>query len=113
MNTIFSIKSMQTTESGAQFSVEIDGSHRVFDGHFPNNPVLPGVVSLLMVRRCAEKMLGYESYFGSVKEIKYLQPIIPNGRPLTINLTCADKTVSGEIASADGELLMKMKGTLN
>lgn len=112
MNNLFTILSKNVTETGAIFSVMIDGNHRVFEGHFPGNPVLPGVMSMLIVRKCAEDMLGIKSHFAAIKDIKYLQTIIPDGRPLTVNVACADKVVTADIASADGTALMKMKGTL-
>ena len=112
MQDFFTIRDKALTENGASFQVEINQQHHVFDGHFPGNPVLPGVVSMLMVRRCAENLLGIQSYFNNVKDIKYLQTIIPDGRPLTVNVACADKVVTAEIISADGVAMMKMKGTL-
>ncbi len=113
MNNLFTIKSkIEEANGAATFTVAIDGTHRVFDGHFPGNPVLPGVMSMLIVRRCAENILGIKSYFAAVKDIKYLQPIIPDGRDVTVHVSCADKVVTADIASADGTALMKMKGTL-
>lgn len=112
MQDFFTIRDKSANENGATYTVDINKEHRVFEGHFPGNPVLPGVISMLMVRRCAEEMLGIESHFCNIKDIKYLQPIIPDGRPLTVNVSCAEKTVTADIASADGEGLMKMKGTL-
>lgn len=112
MENIFRITNKALTENGASYTIEIDPKHKVFEGHFPGNPVLPGVVSLLMVRRCAEEMLGLKSHFASIKDIKYLQAIIPDGTPLTVNISCAEKTVTGEILSTESVCLMKMKGTL-
>ena len=113
MNSLFAIKSQSANApTDATFVVSINGEHRVFNGHFPGNPVLPGVMSMLIVRRCAEQILGIKSYFASVKEIKYLQPIIPNGTDISVHISCADKVVSAHIDDAEGNALMKMKGTL-
>lgn len=112
MDKLFTISAKTPTENGATFTVMLDAKHRVFDGHFPGNPVLPGVMSMLIVRKCAENILGIKTYFGAVKEIKYLQTIIPDGTPLTVNVSCADKVVTADIASSEGVALMKMKGTL-
>lgn len=112
MNTLFTIASKSVTENGATFTVMLDANHRVFDGHFPGNPVLPGVMSMLIVRKCAEDILGIKTHFGAVKEIKYLQTIIPDGNSLTVNVACAEKVVTADISSSEGVALMKMKGTL-
>ncbi len=112
MNNLFTIKSQATTDTDSTFTISINGNHRVFGGHFPGNPVLPGVMSMLIVRKCAEQILGIKSYFAAVKEIKYLQPIIPNGTDISVHVSCDDKVVSAHIDDAEGNALMKMKGTL-
>lgn len=113
MNNLFTIKSTTQEPNGsATFVVTINAGHRVFEGHFPGNPVLPGVMSMLIVRKCAEQMLGIKSYFATIKDIKYLQPIIPNGDDVEVHVSCAEKVVTADMTTTDGTALMKMKGTL-
>ena len=67
------------------FEVRLNPGHVIFRGHFPGNPVLPGVCSLMIVRECASRMAGLPLVYAAVKESKFLAAITP-GACLTIGL---------------------------
>lgn len=47
-----------------------------FSGHFPDNPILPGVVQLMMGAFTAS--MGKETNTQSVKRAKFTRPVKPN-----------------------------------
>ena len=49
----------------------INGTNPVFLGHFPGKPVLPGVCSLFLVRRCMELFLGLELRYHEIDFCKF------------------------------------------
>ncbi len=112
MNEFFEITNRSDDGGQHEFRVLINGSHRVFEGHFPGNPIVPGVMTMMMVRRCAEEILGRETHFASVSQCKYSKMIVPDGKEIAIKFSLNDLTLSAEVASLDGEQLMKIKGTL-
>lgn len=59
------------------FEAEFYPEHAVFKGHFPGNPVMPGVCTLHLVRACVAKVLGYPVVFSSIKSCKFLSAVIP------------------------------------
>lgn len=48
-----------------------------FDGHFPEEPVLPGVVQILWVQRLAFRHMGVGTRFERMDRIKFMSLIRP------------------------------------
>lgn len=53
------------------------GEAPVFAGHFPGNPLLPGVFQLEMTRVAAETLLGATLAIREVVKAKFTSPIVP------------------------------------
>ena len=70
-------------EGPCTFSVP--GEFSGYRGHFPGNPILPGIVQLSFVRRLAERRLGRSLRLAGVKRVKYLRLITPD-LPVTLTL---------------------------
>lgn len=77
LNSIFNLKEISSTEDTHIVFVELNESHEVFKGHFPNQPVLPGVVQLQLVKMSLEQILGRNITTNVIKSVKYLQVIDP------------------------------------
>ena len=71
-------------EGPCTFSVP--GTFSGYRGHFPGNPILPGIVQLSFIRRLAERRLGRALRLAGVRRIKYLRTITPD-MPVTLTLT--------------------------
>jgi len=56
-----------------------------FPGHFPDNPVLPGVVQLLWVEHFAERYLGTPRGARRMEMIKFKKLVLP-GTEITLAL---------------------------
>lgn len=56
-----------------------------FEGHFENNPILPGVVQVYWAEKLGRQLLPVEGRFKGLEAIKFLQVIAPNDR-VTISL---------------------------
>ena len=50
----------------------------IFKGHFPDNPILPGVAQLEAVKYVIEQTLGCKCALQEAANIKFFQPILPN-----------------------------------
>ena len=68
----------------AQFEVTLLEDHPVYQGHFPGEPVSPGVCSLQMVKECAQILAGKEFFIGYVKQYKLLSVMTPQKNPKII-----------------------------
>ena len=54
----FYIRSLQAEGISVVALLEINPLHKIFKGHFPGQPVVPGVCMLQMGREILEKALG-------------------------------------------------------
>ena len=64
----------------AEFHWTVPADHPAFAGHFPGNPIVPGVVLLDQAILFAEKMLGRSGQSGlnwQVGNAKFFSPVKP------------------------------------
>lgn len=72
----------QSTETGsAQFRILIDAEHSIFTGHFPDNPVTPGVVQMEIIKELAGIAVGKTLELVSMGNCKFLAILNPNTDP--------------------------------
>ena len=79
-------------EGACTFSVP--GAFSGYRGHFPGNPILPGIVQLSFIRRLAERRLGRPLRLAGVRRIKYLRLITPD-MPVTLSLELVPDETEG------------------
>lgn len=96
--------------------VILNPDHPIFGGHFPGNPVVPGVCQLQMIRELIEKAVEYPVKLRESDNIKFLRMIDPGLNPvLTITLTINRSDDRMLVATAtighDTSLFLKFKGT--
>lgn len=61
-----------------------------FSGHFPDEPILPGVFQIEMVRVTLEKMLNETLRIHSVKSAKFMKKVTPSEK-LSVAVNRFDK----------------------
>lgn len=62
--------------------VWVPAESRWFDGHFPGNPVLPGIAQLAMVGELIQAALGRSARVLEVSRVRFKQMILPDDRLL-------------------------------
>ena len=68
--------------------LELNAIHRIFEGHFPGQPVVPGACMLQMVKEVTEIILNKKVQLTKADNLKFLQLINPNEhRILQMDLT--------------------------
>jgi len=65
-------------ESMITKQIMISPDHPSLAGHFPGNPVVPGVVILEYVRQCIEEWKHSSIKASSLKSVKFLSPVMMN-----------------------------------
>jgi 3-hydroxyacyl-[acyl-carrier-protein] dehydratase len=58
-------------------SLTIDPSHHIFSGHFPGQPVLPGVCMIQMVKEILSHHLNMTLFLTEASNIKFLAILDP------------------------------------
>ena len=82
MKTKPTIISTTTNEEGVDLLLRVDADLHYFSGHFPNNPILPGVVQLDWAVFYAKKHLSTSEHFDGMEVTKFQVPILPNNEIL-------------------------------
>ena len=78
----------------------IPAEHPAYAGHFPGQPILPGVVLLDAALYALAKVWGNPAASGQIKSAKFLSPVLP-GEALILHY----------IASAEGEFRFELRST--
>jgi 3-hydroxymyristoyl/3-hydroxydecanoyl-(acyl carrier protein) dehydratase len=66
-------------EDGSGFILAIDAELPAFQGHFPGDPVVPGVVLVDWAIRLGQEAFGSQGTFAGLDQIKFLEPVRPGG----------------------------------
>ena len=87
--------------SSAEFIWQVPANHPAFAGHFPGNPIVPGVVLLDQAILFAEKFLAIPALNWQVGNAKFLSPVLP-GEVLTYVLNQKPSGAVSFVALAAG-----------
>lgn len=116
LDSYFKILAHTLSEDTHVFEVEMLASHPVYEGHFPGNPVSPGVCNMQMIKECAEQVIGHAADLVEVKQYRLTGVIAPQLTPrLTIALTLAAEADAMRLTArvSHGETVyIDFKGTL-
>lgn len=82
LDTFFKILSTSKEEEKTIVKVELDKGHKIYEGHFPGNPVVPGVCLIQMIKEVIEVQQQQKLRLITADEIKFLNIV----NPLTANL---------------------------
>lgn len=58
-------------------TIELNGGHKIFKGHFPGNPVVPGVCMIQIVKEILSKLLKKNLHLSEGSNIKFISVIKP------------------------------------
>ena len=73
----FSIKQFCKTATGMDYIIELNPEHVIYQAHFPNNPITPGVCIIQIVKELTKEMLQCELFLKKVHNVKFLNTINP------------------------------------
>ncbi len=57
--------------------IELNKNHDVFKGHFPGNPVTPGVCMMQIIKELAQEIVGSSLVMTSSSNVKFMAIINP------------------------------------
>ena len=89
----YSIISQSADEAtGAHlFRIRLNPEHEIYQGHFPEKAVSPGVCNLQIMKECAERIVGKELTIKTMAQCKMPAMITPDGTPeLTVSVVVSE-----------------------
>ena len=81
LQDFYTINDVSVTDNRLNAVVKIYAAHHIFDGHFPSQPVTPGVVQIQMVREILEQHFSEELSLDKIGRCKFLNVWDPNVDP--------------------------------
>ncbi len=74
---IFKIQNFSRQENFVEAEIQIFPFHPIFEGHFPQRPILPGVCLLDASKQLLEKVLEKKLHLKKVSHAKFLAVVNP------------------------------------
>lgn len=67
----------QTDGVSGSFTILINSASTIFEGHFPGNPICPGVCGVELIRECASIVLAQEVRISKINKCRFLSVARP------------------------------------
>ena len=61
--------------------IHVNAEHEVFKGHFPGNPIMPGVCMMQIIKELVEQISGSSLFMQSLSNVKFMALINPFNTP--------------------------------
>lgn len=87
-NDFYFIQKVSGSIPELSFEIKLNAGHEIYKGHFPGNPVTPGVVQMDIVKELLEEHYGREVKMVGMSRCKFLKILNPNDTPVvTISIS--------------------------
>lgn len=117
MNDFFKIIELRQTDNEILAEIELNPNHHIYDGHFPNKPIVPGVGMIFIMKQILEQALDTAVFLEQMSSCKFLKMLDPNTHScLQFRISLGDRidrrmkiVVAGHCM---GEGFIKIKGQI-
>jgi 3-hydroxyacyl-[acyl-carrier-protein] dehydratase len=77
-NSFYTLESPpETTATRVQARIRLNPAHAIFAGHFPGQPVVPGVCMLQIIKELLESAIGQRVQLTKASSVKFLAVLTP------------------------------------
>lgn len=83
----YSVSDFSASQDSATETILLNPNHQVYKGHFPGQPVVPGVIQVQILRELLEQAFNKKFFIKEVISAKYLNVIVPDNKLLTVEIT--------------------------
>lgn len=110
-NSFYRTLNFEHTEEGYRAEVELSADHPIYKGHFPNQPVVPGVCTVRIVRELTARAVGYDLWFDTMREAKFVSALIPcEGLRIVVEATLREPALR-VVVRRDEQIVLKLQAT--
>ncbi len=81
LDNYYKMDSWVTEGDDTLFSVTLLPEYRAYKGHFPGNPISPGVCNIQMIKECAEQLAGKRLFLSYISQCRFSVVITPQTTP--------------------------------
>lgn len=80
-NSFYTILDKIKSDGLTTFQVSLDAGHPIFEGHFPGNPITPGVVQIEIIKELIEESISKKVDLKAIGNSKFLNILNPIETP--------------------------------
>ncbi|HYF70422.1 MAG TPA: hypothetical protein VD884_19935 [Ohtaekwangia sp.] len=92
LNDLYTVVESTASAGSVNTVIAINKSHKIFDGHFPGHPVLPGVCMMQIVREVLEQSTSLRLNITFGDNVKFLAIIDPEqNSQVTVGITYTEE----------------------
>ncbi len=114
---LYTVEDFKQEDQTVHATVKLNAAHDVFKGHFPGNPVMPGVCMIQIIKELTEQATGKTLFLSVASNIKFMAIINPEKNDviqLTLTISEEDTTVKVKnTTSFEETLALKLSATFN
>tara|TARA_R110002124_G_scaffold17532_2_gene73039 strand:- start:17270 stop:17638 length:369 start_codon:yes stop_codon:yes gene_type:complete len=74
---LYTIVEFHYDEQEVKATIQLNKDHEIFKGHFPGNPVMPGVCMIQIIKELTEKATAKKLFLSVSSNIKFMALINP------------------------------------
>ncbi len=112
---LYTVQKIEQNGPELKAKVKLHAAHDVFKGHFPGNPIMPGVCMIQMIKELTEEAVGKELFLSIASNVKFMAKISPVENEvidLTLTITEDDTVVKVKNVTSYGETIaLKLSAT--
>jgi len=108
LDSLFHINHLSADSESFTASVSFNPDHPIFKGHFPGQPVVPGVCLIEVIRVIMERVTGHTLTMSIASKIKFLNSVDPNQIPVVM----ISGRYSNDLSSYKAEITIEFEGTV-
>ncbi len=92
MNNFFEIHKKEKEDKSIIYEIGLNREHKIYEGHFPDKAIVPGVLSMQIIKELLEDDLEVELRLQKAGNVKFLYPILPEiNKNLNISIRYVSK----------------------
>jgi len=89
---LYKVDELNHLDANITANITLDASHDIFKGHFPGNPIMPGVCMMQIIKELTEEVLDKELLLQTSTNIKFMAKINPETNPnLVLNISYSEE----------------------
>ncbi len=107
LNDFFKINDLILTDDELVSNISLLPEHAIFKGHFPGNPVTPGVVQMQIVKEILETHFEKKLQMESMSRCKFLNILSPKQTKelaIKINIRESEKVINVSASGTEKDL---------
>lgn len=113
----YTIENVSKQENGIVcFDISLNADCLVYEGHFPGEPVSPGVCNIQMIKECAEQVSGKSLFLNNLQQCRLTTLVTPIQHPqVEVNILLEEKEDAYKLKATIGkgeEVYLDLKAEL-